>query len=570
MKLRTRLTLSSAVIIIVVITIMLIILELGIDDLTFLNIRTSNQGIDEVIDKNVKLSENILTDYGKKIVELKAESAAHQLSLLLAGRESYDYPTLQKNNQLRKIATQDIYAGYPERIKAGYIAVVDNSGHTLFHPNSNIEDHNLGEWKGKFPAMWEMVERSFAEDEVSGFYNFFDKDTNETRQKYMVIYRVKGTPFSVYATVYIGEYFKPVQRAIEEAGQAESLNAETRIEETAEVFSEKVKTKGFFLGMAVLVLAGLFGWWAAARLARPVLRLQSGVRKMGDGDFSVEVPAGGSSEVVELTRSFNHLGSQLKDYMENLKKEVTARQMVESEVKIARQIQESLLPRSFPPFPNHQGFDLYAVNLAAKEVAGDFYDFFLAGEDTLALIIADVSGKGIPASLFMAVSRTVLKNICSHTIDPAQALAEANDSLCQDNEASMFVTLILGYYTISTGHFSFANAGHDELILLKKDGSIRSFGSFRNIALGIMEDQKYQRGEADVEPGDSLVFYTDGVTEATSSEKELFGRERLETILKDNAGGSAEEICSAVRQKVMDFQQGIRFDDVTVMVLKRQ
>jgi serine phosphatase RsbU (regulator of sigma subunit) len=569
MKLRTRLTLSSAIITIVVITIMLVILELGIDDLTSLNIRTSNQGINEIVDKNVDLAENILTRYGKKIVDLKAERVASQLSLLLAGREPYDHLILQKDEELRKIATQDIYAEYPENILAGYIAVVDNSGYAVLHPNPNIESHNLGEWKDEFPALWEMVERSFAEDEVSGFYNFFDKDTNEIRKKYMVIHHVIGTPFSVYATVYIDKYFKPVHQVIEAAGQAESRNAETRIGEIAEVFSGKVKTRGVILGIAVLILAGLFGWWSAARLARPVLRLQAGVRKLGKGDFSVEVPAGGSSEVVELTRSFNHLGAQLKDYMENLKKEVTARQMVESEVKIARQIQESLLPRSFPAFPHHDGFDLFAVNLAAKEVAGDFYDFFLAGDDTLALVIADVSGKGIPASLFMAVSRTVLKNICTHTIDPARALGEANDSLCQDNEASMFVTLILGYYTISTGHLTFANAGHDELILLKKDGSIRSFGSFHNIALGIIEDQQYQRGEADIEPGDSLVFYTDGVTEATSPEKELFGRERLETILKDNAERSAEEICAAIRKAVMEFQQGIRFDDVTVMVLQR-
>jgi hypothetical protein len=162
-------------------------------------------------------------------VELKAESVAHQLSLLLAGREFYDYPALQKDKELREIATQNIYAGYPEEIKAGYIAVMDNSGYAILHPNPNIEGHNLGEWKDKFPAMWEMAERSFLEDEVSGAYNFFDEDSNETRQKYMVIYRVKGTPFSVYATVYIDKYFKPVHRAIQEAVRAESLNAETRI-----------------------------------------------------------------------------------------------------------------------------------------------------------------------------------------------------------------------------------------------------------------------------------------------------------------------------------------------------
>lgn len=570
MKLRTRLTLSSAVITIVVITMMLIILEFGINDLTTRNITAVNDGINEIVKKNYELSENILTTYGEMIVELKAESAANQLSLLMAGRDLNDYPELQKDDQLRKIATQYIYSEFPVKERAGYIDVGDRAGYSLFHPNPTVEGHNFAEWKDRFPVMWEMVEKSFTEDNVRGTYNFFDEETNETRPKYMAIRHVKGTPFSVYATVYIDKYFKPIHQAIGEAGRMESRKDEAKIGELANEFSQNIKTNSFILGMGVLVLAGVFGWWVAARLSRPVHRLQAAVRKMGEGDFSIEIPPGGSSEVVELTKSFNHLGSQLKNYMENLKNEVAARQAVESEVKIARQIQESLLPRSFPPFPHHRGFDLYAVNLAAKEVAGDFYDFFLVGEDILALIIADVSGKGIPAALFMAVSRTVLKNITSHLIDPTQALAEANDSLCQDNEASMFVTLILGYYTISTGNFTFANAGHDELILLKKDGSIRRFGKFENIALGIIEDQQYKQGDAGIEPGDSLVFYTDGVTEATSVDNELFGRERLETILTENADCSAEDICNAIRQAVMKFQEGIRFDDVTVMVLKRQ
>ncbi len=568
MRLQTRLTLAFALVAVLAIGALLVIAELGIDRLTGHSTRKAVEAVEKIAAENYRLSELVLTGYGEKVVEITARSAANEISLYLAGREEFDYGELRRDGKLRAIATQSIYTEFPEKTEAGYVDLGDNTGYALLHPNPEVEGRNYAEWKEEHPEMWGYVLRSFEEEEVRGYYTFIDGE-NRTREKYMVTRQVPGTPFIVYATVNIDEYFLPVHEAIREAGRAAADEAEAGIESASSRFSDVIKTRSFFLGFFVLLLSGVLGWVLASRISRPIRRLRDGVEQLGEGDFSVEVPAGGSTETAELSRAFNRLGGRLKDYMENLKREVSARQAVESEVRIARQIQESLLPHSFPPFPDRTEFDLYAVNLAAREVAGDFYDFFLIDDDRLALVIADVSGKGIPAALFMAVSRTVVKNVCSRQDDPGRALTEANRSISQDNEACMFVTLILGCYRISTGELAFANAGHDEMILLGEDGSIESFGLMNGVALGVVEDGEYDSGRKTIGPGQTLVFYTDGVTEATSPENELFGRERLEQVLRENAGRPAREICDRIREAVTEFQRGRQFDDVTVMVLKR-
>jgi len=568
-RLRTKLTLVFIIFSLAVITLMLAISEYSIDDLSSRNIETSTRGVEGITEENYRLSEQVLTDYGKKIVELKSDSVANELSLLLSSNRQYDYDKLRDNPLLRDIATQKIYAQFPREREAGYVDVGDNSGTAVWHPNKAVEGRNFAEWSDSFPRMWEMVERSFSEPKVSGSYSFFDTNSNRSRDKYMSVRQVKGTPFIVYATVYIDEYFLPVHDAIRKRGNEIIAETEPMVKNSVEKFSREIKSKSFYLGLIILILAAVFGWWFSSRISRPLLRLRDGVKKLGTGDFNVEVPEGGSAEVVDLTQTFNRLGTQLKSYMDNLKTEVAARQAVESEVRIAREIQESLLPRSFPPLPDRPEFDLYAVNLAAKEVAGDFYDFFLVDQDHIALVIADVSGKGIPAALFMAVSRTVLKNICVREKDPARSLREANNSLCEGNESSMFVTLILGIYNLKTGELVFSNAGHDELLVLKPDGTITAGRKLNNIALGIVCDADYSRAILQVEIGEAVIFYTDGVTEAMAPDKQLFGRERLEKILKDNAGASARELCLAIEKAVLDFQQAEQYDDITVMIMKR-
>ncbi len=568
MRLRTRLTLAFAFITVFAIAALLVISEIGIDQLTKRSTEAAAVAVERIAEENYRLSEDVLTRYGEKMVEMKARGAANEISLYLAGREDLDYRRLQEDEKLRAIATQNIHAEFPESRVAGYVDMGDYTGYAVLHPNPEVEGRNFEEWREQYPDMWDYVVRSFSEEEVRGYYTFMDRESR-TRKKYMVTRQVPETPFIVYAAVEIDEYFLPVHRAIRRAGEATVEEAEIGIESAGDRFSDLIKTRSFFLGLFVLLLGGLLGLVMASRISRPIRRLRDGVEKLGEGDFSVEVPSGGSTETAELSRAFNRLGGRLREYMENLKREVGAREAVESEVRIARQIQESLLPHSFPPFPDRSEFDLFAVNLAAKEVAGDFYDFFLLDDDRLALVIADVSGKGIPAALFMAVSRTVIKNVCSREKDPGRALTLANRSICQDNEACMFVTLILGCYRISTGEFAFANAGHDEMLLIGEDGTVEPFGLMRGTAVGIVEDEVYRSGSRTIEPGQTLVFYTDGVTEATSPENELFGRERLEKLLREHGGRPAREICDRIREAVTEFQRGKQFDDVTVMVLKR-
>jgi len=330
MKLRTRLGLSFALVAVFITAAALTITEFGIDDLTLQNIRTSLRGIKQITAANYDLSRSVLTRYGERIVTLQAREAAGELALLLRGRPSYDYAGLRRDEKLRKIATQPIYAEYPEKIKAGYIDLGDNSGYSVLHPNPEVEGHNFSEWKEQFPRMWKMVERAFTEEEVAGYYSFLD--TNQRPQKkFMVTRRVQGTPFIVYASVYIDKFFLPVHRAIREAGRETIDNTESRIQASSEAFSAKIKKESIILGLFVLLLVGGLAWWFAARLARPIRRLRDGVRRLGKGDFSVEVPAGGSAETVELTEAFNQLGAQLKKYIKNLEKEVSAREAVESE-----------------------------------------------------------------------------------------------------------------------------------------------------------------------------------------------------------------------------------------------
>jgi sigma-B regulation protein RsbU (phosphoserine phosphatase) len=242
---------------------------------------------------------------------------------------------------------------------------------------------------------------------------------------------------------------------------------------------------------------------------------------------------------------------------------------MESEVRIARHIQESLLPRTFPPFPDHPELSLFASNIPAKEVAGDFYDFFFIDEERLVLTIADVSGKGIPAALFMAVCRTLLKDVCLEVDDPAIALARVNRALCQDNDACMFVTLYLAYYEVATGRLTFANAGHEEALLLDPSGSAKPFGRMGDIALGVVCDQSYRRGEVRLARGETLFLYTDGVHEAFSPAAEPYGRKRLGRLLSKAHHLPVEELAGAVLTDLATFQQDRQHDDITLLVLRR-
>ena len=232
-------------------------------------------------------------------------------------------------------------------------------------------------------------------------------------------------------------------------------------------------------------------------------------------------------------------------------------------------IQTAMLPSVFPAFPSRPELDIYAVMDPAKEVGGDFYDFFFIDEDHLCLVIADVSGKGIPAALFMMAAKIILANYAKMGVDPAGILRETNRAICANNREEMFVTVWLGILTISTGKLTAANAGHEYPCIRKADGQFELLRDKHGFVIGGMEDVEYTDYELILEPGSKLFLYTDGVAEATDEEDQLFGEERMLEALNEDPEASPEQLLRNVRSAVDGFVKGAeQFDDITMLCVE--
>ncbi|HOV79580.1 MAG TPA: SpoIIE family protein phosphatase [Bacillota bacterium] len=246
-----------------------------------------------------------------------------------------------------------------------------------------------------------------------------------------------------------------------------------------------------------------------------------------------------------------------------------AKKRIEGELQVAREIQMSIVPKIFPPFPNRTEFDIHAILEPAREVGGDLYDFFLLNDDTLCFLVGDVSGKGVPASLFMAVTKTLLKAGAHEAAAPDQILCDVNNELCADNDSAMFVTVFLGILHIPTGQVNCSNAGHNRPFIIRADGRVEMLPKTRGIALGVMEGFSFASCDFTLQKGDSILLYTDGISEAMNRAGELFGEERMAEIIKKNSNADAAGMTGALRDAVRDFAGGAeQSDDITVMALK--
>jgi serine phosphatase RsbU (regulator of sigma subunit) len=299
-----------------------------------------------------------------------------------------------------------------------------------------------------------------------------------------------------------------------------------------------------------------------------------------DGIFAVnksltEITRGNLDEKVEVSTNdeFKALATGINGMVEALKeaiKEAAAR--IDDELAFARAIQLSALPSHFPAFPDRTEFDIFADMQPAKEVGGDFYDFFLIGEDKLAVVIADVSGKGIPAARFMMISKTLIKNLALSGISAAEVFTKANNSLCENNDAGMFVTAFMAVLDCKSGKFRYVNAGHNPPLIKKAAGAVEWLPVKPNFVLTGMEDIKYVEQEIILAPGDLLFMYTDGVTEACNQALELYSDNRLFKELNNDTledPTAAADIVEYVLDSVESFADGAeQADDITMLSLK--
>lgn len=275
------------------------------------------------------------------------------------------------------------------------------------------------------------------------------------------------------------------------------------------------------------------------------------------------------SEVRALAESIGKMENDTLLYVDELTKATAERERMAVELSLAATIQSNILPSNFPPYPNRRDFDIYASMDAAKEVGGDFYDFYLLDDDRFAFLVADVSGKGIPAALFMMRAKMTIKALAESGADVHVILSKANEKLCEENEAGMFVTTWLGIVDMKTGVLSYANAGHNHPLLRRGQGTFNYLKTQSNFILAGMDGAIYHKNEIQLLPGDELFLYTDGVTEATNKCQEMFGDSRLVDALNSVFEETAESRCMTVKRAIDGFVgDAEQFDDITMLSVR--
>lgn len=294
-----------------------------------------------------------------------------------------------------------------------------------------------------------------------------------------------------------------------------------------------------------------------------MVKINKSLAMITGGNLDTVVNVRTNEEFASLSDDINSTVVTLKHYIA----EAAAR--IDRELEFARSIQHSAIPSVFPPYPGHSEFDIYATMDTAKEVGGDFYDFYFVGENRLGFLIADVSGKGIPAAMFMMTAKTIIKGYAESGKPVDEVFTTANEKLCESNDAGMFVTAWMGVLDTVTGKVEFANAGHNPPLVRHAGGGFEYLRSKPCFILAGMDGIKYRKNEFTLAPGDEIYLYTDGVTEATDSENNLYGEERLLALLNSMGDLSGEEICRAVKADIDAFVgDAPQFDDITMLYLK--
>lgn len=274
-------------------------------------------------------------------------------------------------------------------------------------------------------------------------------------------------------------------------------------------------------------------------------------------------------EIQTLAEAVHKMELDINTYIQNLTAITAEKERIGAELGVATHIQASMLPCIFPAFPDRPEIDIYASMRPAKEVGGDFYDFFLVDDDHLAMVMADVSGKGVPAALFMVIAKTLLKNVAQAGLSPKDVLEKVNNQLCIGNEAEMFVTVWLGILEISTGKLRCANAGHEYPVLKTADGEYDLVKDKHGFVLAGMEGSRYKEYELQINPGDRLFLYTDGVPEATNAQNVLFDTDRMLQSLNQNKEAGCEEVLQGMERDIDLFVgEAPQFDDITMLCLE--
>lgn len=445
--------------------------------------------------------------------------------------------------------------------KNGYNFIIDKNGNIVMHPEyasifqdeSSFESFNLSE----SGLVNEILNKK--SDVISAKID--DKN-----------YYISFSPMEINDWTWVSTL--PEEELMEPIYKIENL-----IDASLEK-SEKSLEKDFNFVIIVFLIVFLVSFviicFVCTKLSKnislPITRLCEATKSIGRGNFDLSVDKNSDDEIGKLAKSFNLMARNLKRYMKNLKKTTAEKEKVHSELMIANKIQKSMLPCIFPAFPERKDFDIYAVMDPAREVGGDFYDFFLIDDSKLALVIADVSDKGVSAALFMVVAKILIKNQLQNGDSPAEVLKIVNNRLCENNEVGMFVTCFLGIFDIKSGEFIYANAGHNPPFLYRKsEENCIVITSPHGLVLGGTPNITYLQSKTYLYPGDFLFLYTDGVTEAANKRGRLFSQQKLEEIVNScgKKNVAIQDLIFDIKSEINKFVGNAAVsDDITMLALK--
>jgi sigma-B regulation protein RsbU (phosphoserine phosphatase) len=444
----------------------------------------------------------------------------------------------------------------------GYAFLLNSRGDYIAHPL-------YGEKRFGAPALDDASSDSWRkalESILAGKYGTSIAEV-DGQERYIVSSAVSPTGWILCVTIPIEEVVTLAEETRQEIN-ASTSDAQQYIRKTLSDIIMRFIV--IFAVIAIIVIA--FSFLLSRMITRPIEDLTKKVRQIGSGDLGSGIEVRGKDEIAELAASFNVMTADLKDYIKNLETVTMEKERINSELNVAASIQEGMLPRIFPKFAIDENISIFAKMTPAKYVGGDFYDFFYVGKnnESIAFVIADVSGKGVPASLFMVIAKTLIKTHVTSGISVTDSLARVNNILCEDNPSNMFVTLFLCVLDIKTGVLSYSNAGHNKP-LISINGKPYEFMDVKHgLPIGVRENTEYHLSETRFGYGDKLYLYTDGINEAESVDGEFFGNDRLLQVANANRDLPPEMFDDAMRAAVTAFAGGAeQSDDITTLAFER-
>lgn len=430
---------------------------------------------------------------------------------------------------------------------------------------------------GRFVSVFNSVNNSVDNTSYTEWACGYQRNTtnDEYRMKYRLLYEQQSEHETVFrrdTTDGLHPHITSMVPLKNSAGEVEAILCIQRpIREIDDARRPYMITIGFLTVVIAAIAAILAAIYLRKRVVKPIRKVSEEATRFAKENTRGE-PLGDISryeEITSLAGSIDTMEKDMVNYIRNLTAITAEKERIGTELSLARTIQANSIPNTFPAFPDLKDLDIYASMTPARQVGGDFYNFFLIDDDHLAAVIGDVSGKGIPAALFMMVTNILISDRTMMGGTPGEILTFVNKSICEHNKAEMFVTIWLGILELSTGKLTAANAGHEYPALRRAGGRFELLKDKHGFVVGGMDGVKYKDYEIQMEPGDKLFVYTDGVPEATDTDQQLFGTERMIEALNQDAGAAPEQILGNVRTAVDQFvREAEQFDDLTMLCLE--